>query len=181
MPSMVQIRFAGFQLKRWLRACDRELARVAIEKDRLPFRMATDYADLVRVNITTGRFDSAYQKYNERYADWKYNVFGSKGGFWKLRGELFKSIAVFRHSDGKLSGWMGGVPSGEMDSGNVSWLGKGDRGRRLPIALYARWMEFGRRGQPERPLFQPTLVQYRTGKAIEQFTRSMATIKGAWR
>ena len=181
MPSMINIRFVGFQLKRWLRACDRELGAALIETDRLPFRMATDYADLIRVNITTGKYDAAYQGYNLRYYNWKYNVFKSKGGFWKLRGELFKAISVFKHTDGKLKGWMGGIPSGEMDSGNVSWLGKGDKGRRLPIALYARWMEFGRRRQPERPLFQPTLVEYRTGKAIEQFGRSMAKIKGAWR
>ena len=86
-----------------------------------------------------------------------------------------------REKEGTAKGWMGGVPSGEMDSGNVSWFGRGDRGRRLPIALYARWMEFGRRGQPERPLFQPTLVEYRTGKAIEQFGKSMAKIRGAWK
>jgi len=177
---MINIRFIGFQLRRWYRACDKELLTAKLETDRLPFRMATDYADLIRVNITTAKYGSAYQAYNLRYFDWKYNVFNAKGHFWKLRGELLKAISVFKHKDGKLKGWMGGIPSGEMDSGNVSWLGKGDKGRRLPIALYARWMEFGRRGQPERPLFQPTLVEYRTGKAIEQFGRSMAKIKGAW-
>ena len=182
MGSTIRIRFIGFQLKRWLRACDKILATAALEEDRLPFRMATDYSDLIRVNITSGKYDSAYQGYNLRYYHWKYVVFRAQNvGFWKLRGQLFKSISVFKHADGKLKGWMGGIPSGEMDSGNVSWLGTGDKGRRLPIALYARWMEFGRRGQPERPLFQPTLVEYRTGKAISQFARSMAKIKGAWR
>lgn len=164
-----------------MRACTREVDASIIEEERLPYRQATDYADLLRVNITTGKYDASYQPYNLRYFDWKYFIFGSNYGFWRLRGELFKSISVFKHSEGRKTGWMGGIPSGEMDSGNVSWLGKGDKGRRLPIALYARWMEYGRRGQPERPLFQPTLVEYQGKGAWEQALKTLAKFKGSWR
>lgn len=177
----ISIRFVGFQYKRWMKAALREIETAALEQSNLPRRMAIDYADLLRTNITSGKFDSSYAPYNMRYFDWKYFVFGSDYGFWRLRGELFRAISVFRHRDGKVKGWMGGIPSGEMDSGNVSWLGKGDRGRRLPIALYARWMEFGRRGQPERPLFQPTLVEYRAGGAVDQLFRTAARLRRAWR
>jgi len=171
----------GFQLKRWFRACDRELAVAIQETDRLPYRQAVGYADKIRENIQSGKFDASYQPYNMRYFDWKYFTFGSNYGFWRLRGELFRSISVFKERDGKLKGWMGGIPSGERDSGNVSWFGQGDKGRSLPIALYARWMEFGRRGQPERPLFQPTLVQYHMGGAVQQMKLTFAKIRGAWR
>jgi len=181
MPAGIHIKFIGFQFKRWMRACTSEMFVANLEEDRLPYRMATDYSDLLRKNIQSGKFDSSYSPYNLRYHDWKYNIFGSKYGFWRLRGELFKSISVFKHKEGKDKGWMGGIPSGEQDSGNVSWLGKGDRGRKMPIALYARYMEFGRRGQPARPLFQPTLVEYTTGGAIEQFAKTTLKFRGAWK
>ena len=181
MPAQIQIRFVSFQYRRWMRAAAKEIKVAGVEEDRLPYRMAIDYSDLLRVNITGGKFEASYKPYNIRYHDWKYNVFGSNYGFWRLRGELFRSISVFKHRDGKLRGWMGGIPSGEMDSGNVSWLGKGDKGRRIPIALYARWMEYGRRGQPPRPLFEPTLAEYHTEGAIGQLAFTESKIKGAWR
>ena len=181
MSNWINIRFVGFQLKRWMRAIDKEIVTANVEADRMPYRMATDYTDLLRTNITTGKFDSSYKPYNLRYFDWKYFVFGSNYGFWRLRGELFSAITVFKHRDKKLSGWMGGIPSGEMDSGNVSWLGRGDRGRRLPIALYARWMEFGRRGQPARPLFQPTLVEYKTGGAMQRLAETRRRFSSVWK
>jgi hypothetical protein len=181
MGNAVQIRFVSFQYNRWKRATEKEQTTAFLEEDRLPYRMATDYSDLLRVNITSGKFDAGYKPYNLRYFDWKYFVFGSNYGFWRLRGELFRAISVFKQRSGRIKGWMGGIPSGETDSGNVSWLGKGDRGRPVPIAQYARWMEFGRRGQPERPLFQPTLVEYRTGGAVKQLAATSIKFRGAWR
>lgn len=181
MPAFVQIKFISFQLNRWNKACDKEVTVSKLEEDRLPYRQANDYADLLRVNIVSGKHTAGYQGYNIRYFDWKYNVFGSTYGFWRLRGELFKAITVFKHRQGGLKGWMGGIPSGEMDSGNVSWLGRGDRGRKMPIAQYAHWMEFGRRGQPARPMFGPTMVEYSASGAIKQLGESFRKIRGAWR
>jgi len=179
--NSVGIKFVGFQIKRWIAACLLEQRTVEEERDRLPYRQAIDYSDMLRQNITSGKFDSGYSPYNMRYFNWKYNVFKSTGGFWKLRGELLAAISVFKMREGKSLGWMGGIPSGETDSGNVSWFGTGDKGRRMPIAQYARWLEFGRRGQPERPLFQPTLVEYKDGGAKKQLAITSLRIKGAWK
>lgn len=79
------------------------------------------------------------------------------------------------------AGWFGGVPAGVVDSGNVSWFGKGDRGRPIPIAQYANWMEYGRRGQPARPLFGPTLIEYADGKAKVMGGNSLNQIGKGWR
>ena len=95
----LNVRFVGFQLKRWFRACGREIQRAIEESDRLPYRQAVDYSDLLRQNISTGKFDAAYSPYNLRYFDWKYNIFGSSGGFWELRGELLGAISVFKFQD----------------------------------------------------------------------------------
>lgn len=95
-----------------------------------------------------------------------------------MRGELMRSLTTIRLS---AKGWLGGIPSGVMDSGNVSWLGGGDKGRPVPIALYAQWMEFGRRGQPARPLFAPTLNEYAKGGAIKRGSESLGKIRSGWR
>ena len=49
---------------------------------------------------------------------------------------------------------------GVMDSGKKSWFGKADKGPRKEIAWYGRMGEYGRTGQPARPLFEPTLDEY---------------------
>jgi hypothetical protein len=139
--------------------------------------MAFEFIDLIRDNIQTGKYDASYPAYNERYAHWKYNIYGSQGGFWFLRGDLYRSLSVFKEE----SGWMAGVPAGVMDYGMKSWFGANVARRQLPIALYARWMEFGRAGQPERPLFQPTTVEYWRGGMRNKAAESLGFIKGEWR
>ena len=178
--NMITIRFISFQYKRWMRAIDKIRRASIIEEDRLPYRMAIDYVDALRANIMSGKFNAGYSPYNARYFQWKYFVFRSAGGFWELRGELINAMSVFK-SPTRVKGWMGGIPSGERDSGNVSWLGSGDKGRSIPIAQYANWMEFGRRGQPARPLFQPTLVEYSKEGAIRQLGITHVKIRGAWK
>lgn len=139
--------------------------------------MSIEYVDDIRKNIFSGRFSSTYSPYNARYEYWKYNVFKSFGSFWYLRGELVSSLKSFKVP----KGWMGGIPAGVMDSGNVSWLGKGDRGRPVPIAEYARWMEYGRKGQPARPLFRPTLIEYADTRAMVHLDNAKSLLIGAWR
>jgi hypothetical protein len=160
-----------------MRAIDK-LKRLALaDKDNLPRQMSIEYIDMIRKNIYAGTYSSTYSPYNERYRKWKYLVFNSRGGFWNLRTELITSLT----SKKIRGGWFGGVPAGVHDSGNVSWLGKGNRGRRMLIAQYAIWMEYGRSGQPSRPLFGPTLIDYAAKKAPIKLEGSRKRLMGAWR
>jgi len=171
----------SFQYKRWMRAVD-GLKRIALsEKENLPRKMSIDYIDLIRLNIFTGKYSSTYARYSERYRKWKYMVFKSTGGFWQLRNELVMSLQSKRKTSTKYIGrWFGGIPSNARDTGGVSWLGKGDKGRPLSIALYANWMEYGRSGQPARPLFRPTLIEYAEKKATVRLGQSRRLLMGRW-
>ncbi|MHA2047153.1 MAG: hypothetical protein ACW99G_20365 [Candidatus Thorarchaeota archaeon] len=173
----IQIRFVSYQYNRWKRAIDRLRKIALIQENELPRRMSIDYVDLIRKNIYTGKYNATYPRYNQRYMWWKYLVMHSVGSFWYLRGELVLSL----RSRKAKRGWFGGIPEGVLDSGNVSWLGKGDRGRRIPIAQYAHWMEYGRAGQPPRPLFRPTLIEYSQGKALVRLKEVRNMLIGAWR
>ena len=171
----------SFQYKRWMRAVD-GLRRIALsEKENLPRRMSIEYIDMIRLNIFTGKYSSTYPRYNDRYRRWKYMVFKSAGGFWQLRGDLVTALqSKKRTSTAYGATWFGGIPGNVRDTGNVSWLGKGNRGRVLPIALYANWMEYGRRGQPARPLFRPTLIEYAGKKALVRLGESRRLLMRRW-
>jgi hypothetical protein len=75
-----------------------------------------------------------------------------------------------------------GIPSSAMDRGGKAMRGKG---KVLPIAYYARIMEFGGQfgGQrhPPRPVFTPTRLEYLRRGFPEQGERSLNIIKGQWR
>ena len=136
-----------------MRAAERVKRTARFQQNDLPRLMSIDYIDAIRKNISIGKYASTYAKYSQRYREWKYLIFKSTGGFWYLRGELFTSLKSF----------------------------KGDKGRRMPIALYAYWLEYGRRGQPARPLFRPTLVEYSEQKALLRLEDSRQKLMGGWR
>ena len=179
---MIQVRFVSYQFRRWMRATEKIKATALSEKENLPRRMSIDYVDEIRKNITIGRFSNTYAAYNERYRKWKYTIFKSTGGFWNLRGELLAALEAKNMSSTKFtSRWFAGIPAGVFDSGNVSWFGKGDKGRSLPIALYAYYLEYGRRGQPSRPLFRPTLIEYASKGAVKRLEESRKLIMLGWK
>lgn len=145
------------------------------EQDNLPYRQAVGYVNLIRENIMTQKYAASYRPYSERYYEWKYHIFGSHGGFWFLKGHLVDSLTPFK--EGK--GWMGGVPPGILVEGS-SWYGEGYTGRPAYVGEYARYMEYGRVGQPERPLFQPSLVEYREGGAQQEAIKTLNNIASRW-
>jgi hypothetical protein len=160
-----------------MRATEKLKSIALSEQENLPRRMSIEYIDEIRKNISSQRYASSYARYNQRYQDWKYNVFKSSGGFWQLRGELMGALRSYK--EGK--GWFGGIPANVTDSGNVSWFGVGDKGRPVPIAQYGHWMEYGRRGQPPRPLFNPTLIEYADGKGATSANSSQRQIGRGWK
>lgn len=174
---MITVRFVSYQYNRWMRAIDKLRSIALSERDNLPRLMSIDYIDAIRKNIYTGKFNGTYRSYNPRYSDWKYGTYGSIGSFWFLAGDLVTSLK----SQKMGTSWFGGIPAGVYDTGGKSWLGSGDRGRSMPIAQYANWMEYGRSGQPSRPLFRPTLIEYSSGKALTRLGEARRNLIGGWR
>ena len=155
---------------------DRVLNQARFERDNLPLNMSIGYVNLIRQNILTGKYDASYPPYSERYYHWKYFIVGSSGGFWFLKGYLFNALVSFRFQNG----WMGGVPPGLLVEGS-SWYGKGYTGKPAYIGEYARWMEYGTLRQPARPLFTPTLEEYKSDSALKEAIKSLKKVGSQWR
>lgn len=173
--ATITIKFIPNQFRRWLNACN-ALSRQAItERNNLPFRLAGGYVNELRRAISSGMYDGSYPPYSPRYLYWKRNVFKSNRNFWVLKSNLVRSLTAFKFG----KGWIGGVPAGIMVSG-TSWFGGGDSGAARDVAQYARWMEYGRRGQPPRPLFQPVLNDFRKYDAERIGLKSLRRIAKKW-
>ena len=138
---------------RLFRAVDRVANTVHSMSKRFPYQMALSYADLLRKNLTTGRFSAAYPPYSLRYAEYKRIMVGHLRP-WQLFGDVLRSITVFKHGPG----FMGGIPAGLFDKGGKGWYGTGSPSA---IAAYARANEFGEGRTPARPLFRPTFEQFK--------------------
>lgn len=145
-----------------------------VESDKLPYTHAVNYVNYVRSHITAGTFSSYYAPYSKRYAEWKDKYFGNRG-FWILKGHLLASLTAFRHQNG----WMGGIPAGLMVEGS-SWYGDGSTGQPRSIAEYGSWMEYGREGQPARPLFVPTMLDYANPAAKTEGLLALNRIGRKW-
>ena len=94
--------------------------------------------------------------------------------FWKLYGDLVENIKVFKAGDN----WMAGVVPGVRASVSSSMFGK--KTRKVLLSQYALWMEYGRSGQPARPLFTPTKTEYRRRGFIIQGQKALRRIKRGW-
>jgi hypothetical protein len=171
---MFTIQFDKTDKSRYLRALKRTSKKVLSEKEEHPKRCAIEFQFIVLKNITSKKFSHAKSK-SERYEKYKRNRVGHLDS-WMLDGDLINAITYFRDGDG----WMGGIPAGVKDSGDKSWLGPG-RGRSLPIAEYANWLEFGRTGQPKRPVFVPTTKEYKAKGFVKQIEFTAKGIQKQWR
>jgi hypothetical protein len=186
MVGLDMLKFNTNDINRFIRALTRVSKQVRRSRQAVPREMAIKFTNTVLTNITSQKFvhtwSSRAQRYNPKYQIWK-RRYGKGGGFWVLWGDLISSITYFKAGDG----WMSGVPSGAMDSGGKSWFGKGDQGEPKPLAMIARLLEkggnAGRGGKhPKRPVFGPTLVEFRTDGARETGRKYLrTTIRGAWR
>ena len=161
---------------RILRALTRIESKTRVQAKIVPQRSAVDFQHLVIHNLTSQRFAGGYAPYSDIYQEWKLR---QKLGmqFWKLYGDLVQNIKVF-----KVGGndWMAGVVPGVMATVSSSMFGKAKGVRKVLISQYALWMEFGRRGQPARPLFRPTKTEYRRKGFITQGERALRRIGRGW-
>lgn len=181
----VYIRFNRLHLIRWTNSVKRISSILKLEKKDLPYRNAVDFSHLLVSNINSQKYSAGYAPLNTRYKDWKSKYGRSGKEFWSLFNRLIQRISAFKVT----GGWMGGIEAG-MKVGGTSWFGKGlGRSRKgggglghvVDVAQYARWLEFGRRGQPKRPLFQPTTVEYWKEGFEKRGKESLYKIRGAWR
>lgn len=173
--SNVYIRFNRLHLARWNRSINKINSILKLEKNDLPFRNAVEFSNLLVDNINSQKYSAGYASLNDRYKDWKIKHGRSKKEFWSLFNRLIQRISAFKVT----GGWMGGIEAG-MKVGGTSWFGKGDKGHIVDVAQYARFLEFGRKGQPERPLFQPTTVEYWKDGFVKIGAESLHKIRGAW-
>lgn len=173
--SNVYVRFNKLHLTRWTNSVNKIGSILKLEKNDLPYRNAVEFSHLIVANISTQKYAAGHAPLNTKYKEWKAKYGRSGREFWALFNKLIQRISAFKVT----GGWMGGIEAG-MKVGGTSWFGKGDKGHIIDIAQYARWLEFGRRNQPERPLFQPTTVEYWKEGFVKMGAESLQKIRGAW-
>jgi len=170
-------------LKRILFALAKVQSAAQIEVVDITYRSAVDYQHLVIFNISTQKFAGGWS-YSEKYGKWKreQNV---GMDFWKLFGDLIYNIKLFRIPGpfGRVQ-WMAGVDPTAIASRSSQMFGKKQKQER--ISKYARWLEYGRPGkgeggrQPPRPVFGPTMFEYRQDGFLKQGERSLNRIGQSW-
>ncbi len=179
-------------LKKWLSAVRHVEAGVKLQAQWMPYYNALDYYQLVARNLISQKYASLYVGYAPRYAAWK-DMMGLTNGFWRVRDDLLKSLTV--HSVGRgvwITKYFSGVPKGIKDSGGKSWFTTPSvrKGKRKEIAWYGKIMEWGgvyvdKRGKPQehppRPLFTPTLAEYKRGGYWNRYLMAQAAIRARWR
>jgi hypothetical protein len=144
----------------------------------LPRDASRQYSELVRNAIINGRGIRAYAKYSPHYKAWK-DAKGFGGKFWKLQGDLERATGSYKIKDtGTVCEYLGGIKAGIKDSGNKNW---GLKGPTKDIAWYGRIMEFGRKGQPARPLFGPMALKYYRTSYGRLCNKQFGIIKSLWR
>ncbi len=161
-------------IKRVLRALDRLESKARRLESQHSFSSAQDYTVLVKKNLLQQKFASKYPPYNPRYAEWKAVKMSNGSAFWKLYGDLFRSISTFKVG---RKDWFGGVPAFIYDKGGKSWFSTpGNRvGKAKRIAMY------GHVNEQKRPLFEPTADEYEKNGWPKQGDRALRELGKQWR
>ena len=147
---MIRIEFDKAQLNRWLSALAKvETSAKLWVEDRIQNKMAIDYYQLVVKNIVSQKF--RWTVYSTDYRDWKAKSNYPGKGFWQLTKDLMGSLTTWKDGEG----YRAGIPSGAM--GGASWSPKSPK---RSISMYGWYGEYGRKKQPARPLFEPTMDEY---------------------
>jgi hypothetical protein len=171
-------------LKRILFALTKVQATAQIESVDITYRSAVDYQHLVIFNLNSQKFAGGYAPYSKKYGAWK-DKLNVGMDFWKLYGDLVQNIKLFRvpGAFGRVQ-WIAGVDPSAIASTSSQMFG--DKQKKEKVSKYARWMEYGRPGrgeggrQPPRPLFGPTMIEYKKDGFIKQGERSLKRIEQSW-
>lgn len=144
--------------------------QMEIESKSWPKRCATLFVYDVAENLLSQKFSSGYPPLSESYSQ-KKAYLGYPAGFWRYTGSLLMSLRPFKMG---TEGWAGGVPPGTPST------------RGQDITTYGLMLETGGTNSagkeiPARPLFIPTLLEFRNTKAKREVGRSKQNIKKRWR
>lgn len=128
--------------------------------------LGKEYLMYLKMAILTQKYANSYKAYSTTYATWKVEEYGSTGGFWKLSGDLLRSLHVYNPENALV---IAGVPGGVLDSGGKSYAG----GKKKHIAMYGAVMEEGLRDSragvhPARPVFEPVFKSFTASQSLAQ-------------
>jgi len=174
----IKIIFVAKDLKKVLSAIAKVRSAVYVRAKNIGYQLGVDYLKLVYLNIVNQRYSAGYEPYSEKYGKWK-SKRGPESRFWILSGDLLQALSMWKK--GKF-GWVSGIPAGILDSGGKNYSGLG---KPTYIGAYGRIMEYGGsfEGQvhPARPVFGPTLEEYKKSGALKRLKESRTIIKRNWR
>lgn len=183
--SGIGIRFSEPDVRKILSALTRVESRTRFQSNNVPRLHAVDYMNLVIRNIMTGKHTSGYKQYHPRYKAWE-SQYGLGHGYWKLMGDLVKNVNYRRVpvKSGAYA-WFSGVPAGVM-AGGKSWFSPGQRrGKKKEIAWTGKIMEgiikTNKQNHPARPMFKPTLEEYKGAGAGKRGRQALVSLKRHWR
>lgn len=131
---------------------------------------ALEYKQRVAFNIMTQRY--GFRAHTRLYREWKQKHFPEYPAFWRLHGDVLRSLGTFKWEDG----WMGGIRPGSV----------GVNGR--SVAYYATrveegWTAKGGKPRPPRRMFWRTKEDYRKDPNgwIRQGDQALQKIGNQWR
>jgi len=167
---MISVRINHVDLLKVQFALSGVAKQMDIESNSWPKRCATLFVYDVTENLLTQKFSAGYPPLSESYTQ-KKAYLGYPAGFWRYTGSLLMSLRPFKIG---TEGWAGGVPPGTPNS------------RGQDITTYGLMLETGGTNSagktiPARPLFTPTLGEFRNTKAKKEVERSKQNIKQRWR
>lgn len=177
--EFIHIFFNEADVRRWVRATTKVTETVFRERGVNSHLNAIHFSNLLRRNISTQRHMGGYAPLNTRYKEWKRSYGRSGREFWALFGDLLRNISPTKIGS---NAWLGGVRPGSRHSGGTSWLGRGDKtsGSR-DLTEIGRFAEFGRKGQPARPIVEPTTEEYSKDRWLKEAESSLRKMANKWR
>lgn len=173
--KIMKVEFVQSDVQRIMQAAHRVLFTANKEKDDMPKRAARQYANNI-INAINGQ-KYGWAEHSVYYKGWKY-LHNYDPRKWVMTGELLQAITTQKLKSGRNSSfYFAGIPGNIKDSG-----GKNFFRNQLPqnIAWYARMLEYGRKGQPPRPLFVPEFQIFKGLWRLEMM-KARGEIRRAWR
>lgn len=177
--NIIRVHFNINDARRWVHATKNVLTTAIREEEVNSNLNAIHFSNLLRKNISSQKYMGSYAPLNDRYAMWKATYGRFKSGYWRLFGALLENISPTRLGKNK---WLGGVRPGSKHPGGTSWFGKGDKtSGSTDLTQIGRFLEFGRKGQPARPIIAPTTEEYSSGQWVKEGESSLRKIANKWR
>ncbi len=167
---MISVRFVPADLLKVRLAIFGVSNQIKVEGVNWPRRCATLFTYDVMSNLVNQKFSPLYSPLSDSYQDTK-SYFGKPAGFWRYSDSLLGNIKPYKVSQYT---WAGGVTKGAVND-------DGD-----DITTYGLMLEYGGTNSagktiPARPLFTPTLGEFRGTKGMREVGRSKQNIKKRWR